>query len=707
MSLQQAALLTQNPLLRGLQAGQSAYNSPLATSIEASLDQAQQQRASLGLNPASSYPVSGTSAAAYQYLHGQGPYPYTQSNQGPTTVSYEQAHGITGPTSQAALAQAAKDAPWRGTSGSPQSTVKTKPSTGSELAGLALPAALAYKYLATPEMKKWVADKTGFDIFGPSAKEAATLGKTTGATTAGEGVSAATPYQMTSADAQAIYGDRGYGATGATPATQTGTYDLGEFAGVDQAAAEQAAKNYMGDAYGVDAAAAWNAAPALNTTAGEIGYVYNPLTGALEGGTAEQIAAASIPTAAEGVSAIEAANAAQAANEYAMAADAAAGAEGAGLMAIDPYTAGLAALLAMTPGGQNILGKLTGAVGSVLGGVGDLAGSAVNTVTNAIGDVASGAGDLVSGAVDFVTGGCFLTTAAVEHMGQPDDGRVLMAFREFRDTYMMQTPERRREVEWYYRKAPKIVEAINKNPKENAIYREMYNHYIIPTYKAIKSGDMEHAHQEYTKLIGFAKKASGLSEKELSMGPSKGIPKNISKNFNAGGEAEDDGETSMVKPQIEPTNKFGQLLDSIVANKHDRAVQAGDTKTANKFKEEIAYRKRMKGYQQQFAMGGLPTPPQNFNLGGYSDGGRLLRGPGDGVSDSIPATIGQNKQPARLADGEFVVPARIVSELGNGSTEAGARKLYAMMDRIQADRKKSVGRGKVAVNSRADKHLPA
>ena len=66
-----------------------------------------------------------------------------------------------------------------------------------------------------------------------------------------------------------------------------------------------------------------------------------------------------------------------------------------------------------------------------------------------------------------------------------------------------------------------------------------------------------------------------------------------------------------------------------------------------------------------------------------------------------------NKQPARLADGEFVVPARVVSELGNGSTEAGARKLYAMMDRIQAGRKKSIGKGKVAVNSRADKHLPA
>jgi hypothetical protein len=54
-----------------------------------------------------------------------------------------------------------------------------------------------------------------------------------------------------------------------------------------------------------------------------------------------------------------------------------------------------------------------------------------------------------------------------------------------------------------------------------------------------------------------------------------------------------------------------------------------------------------------------------------------------------------------------VVPARIVSELGNGSTEAGARKLYAMMDRVQGARGKTVGKGKVAKNSRADKHLPA
>jgi len=94
------------------------------------------------------------------------------------------------------------------------------------------------------------------------------------------------------------------------------------------------------------------------------------------------------------------------------------------------------------------------------------------------------------------------------------------------------------------------------------------------------------------------------------------------------------------------------------------------------------------------------------DLGSYSDGGRLLRGPGDGVSDSIPAQIGQN-QPARLADGEFVVPARIVSELGNGSTEAGAKQLYKMLDRVQKARSKTTGKDKVAKNTNAAKLLPA
>ena len=107
---------------------------------------------------------------------------------------------------------------------------------------------------------------------------------------------------------------------------------------------------------------------------------------------------------------------------------------------------------------------------------------------------------------------------------------------------------------------------------------------------------------------------------------------------------------------------------------------------------------------QNAANGGM----MRDNLGGYSHGGiaGLTRGPGDGVSDSIPAQIGDSgRQPARLADGEFVIPSRIVSELGNGSTEAGAKALQAMVDRIQTRRSKTVGKGKVAVNSRARKEL--
>lgn len=106
--------------------------------------------------------------------------------------------------------------------------------------------------------------------------------------------------------------------------------------------------------------------------------------------------------------------------------------------------------------------------------------------------------------------------------------------------------------------------------------------------------------------------------------------------------------------------------------------------------------------------------PQNFSMAGggiasYARGGnstanpRMLDGPGDGMSDSIPAMIG-NKQPARLADGEFVIPADIVSHLGNGSSKAGSKQLYAMMDRI---RKARTGRSSQAPEVRATKLMPA
>jgi len=101
------------------------------------------------------------------------------------------------------------------------------------------------------------------------------------------------------------------------------------------------------------------------------------------------------------------------------------------------------------------------------------------------------------------------------------------------------------------------------------------------------------------------------------------------------------------------------------------------------------------------AQGGIA----GYSLGGYAAGGnpRLLKGPGDGMSDNIPAVIG-NKQPARLADGEFVVPADVVSHLGNGSTDAGAKHLYAMMDKVRAAR---TGNKKQGKQIKPEKYLPA
>jgi hypothetical protein len=115
-----------------------------------------------------------------------------------------------------------------------------------------------------------------------------------------------------------------------------------------------------------------------------------------------------------------------------------------------------------------------------------------------------------------------------------------------------------------------------------------------------------------------------------------------------------------------------------------------------------------KKYRRTMAGGGLADTAvarrmmQGGHLGSYSDGGRLLKGPGDGMSDDIPAKIGR-KQPARLADGEFVVPADVVSGIGNGSTDAGAKRLYQMMDKVRQARTGSKKQGR---EIKAEKYLP-
>lgn len=108
------------------------------------------------------------------------------------------------------------------------------------------------------------------------------------------------------------------------------------------------------------------------------------------------------------------------------------------------------------------------------------------------------------------------------------------------------------------------------------------------------------------------------------------------------------------------------------------------------------------GYEQ---MTDPNTGDQVFAQGGLAmmAHGRAIRGPGDGMSDNVPATLG-GVEPARLADGEYVLPADVVSHLGNGSTEAGTRKLDGMMSRI---RKARTGNSKQGKQINADKYLPA
>lgn len=90
---------------------------------------------------------------------------------------------------------------------------------------------------------------------------------------------------------------------------------------------------------------------------------------------------------------------------------------------------------------------------------------------------------------------------------------------------------------------------------------------------------------------------------------------------------------------------------------------------------------------QRFTTAAVQPAGKKKKGNSYAAGGRLLSGGGDGMSDSIPAMIeGPKPQQARLADGEFVIPADVVSHLGNGSTKAGAGQLYAMMDKVRQAR---------------------
>jgi hypothetical protein len=148
-----------------------------------------------------------------------------------------------------------------------------------------------------------------------------------------------------------------------------------------------------------------------------------------------------------------------------------------------------------------------------------------------------------------------------------------------------------------------------------------------------------------------------------------------------------------------PTLATGATLGgSLIAGGQERSAAAAQQAALDREQEE-----RKKRYRELFAqtLGQIPVRAAGGGLMSLAGGGmtymeaggttgptgvpRDVTGTGDGMSDSVPATI-EGVQEARLADGEFVIPADVVADIGNGSSDAGSKKLYDMMDRIRKAR---------------------
>jgi hypothetical protein len=161
---------------------------------------------------------------------------------------------------------------------------------------------------------------------------------------------------------------------------------------------------------------------------------------------------------------------------------------------------------------------------------------------------------------------------------------------------------------------------------------------------------------------------------------------------------------------------YGGVTGQAALNEYDKMKDEADLAAAKDETERAAILARIEESKQrgiramqsnpyQFAYGGSVDDELGFDdFNNYTGGGiaamakggmapRFLSGGGDGMSDDIPATI-NGKQPARLADGEFVIPADVVSHLGNGSSKAGAKKLYSMMDKVRQARTGTKKQGK-------------
>lgn len=140
---------------------------------------------------------------------------------------------------------------------------------------------------------------------------------------------------------------------------------------------------------------------------------------------------------------------------------------------------------------------------------------------------------------------------------------------------------------------------------------------------------------------------------------------------------------------------FGQLMDyAAQRNKPYTPKDAYPTRrpgsAGRRYFSDVTYTPAVTA-----AQGGLMSLPQSR--------GYYLGGPTDGMADKVPARI-DGRQEARLSDGEFVLPADIVSHLGNGNSEAGAKVLYDMMERVRRAR---TGRAEQGRQINPNKYTPA
>ena len=199
---------------------------------------------------------------------------------------------------------------------------------------------------------------------------------------------------------------------------------------------------------------------------------------------------------------------------------------------------------------------------------------------------------------------------------------------------------------------------------------------------AKKVGVPQSVGKEFSKSGGgeVKKESKAMAKKEVSFMQKKGAPKSMVKHV----EAEMKG------------MKHGGKTKKMAAGGLAAFKEGGKT---GRPKARPLMGKGLYDFMgSQDSMPTLASVEKNF-----AKGGRFLEGDGDGMSDDIPAVIA-GREPARLADGEFVIPADVVSHLGNGSSKAGAKRLHDMMNRI---RKERTGREKQAPAVKAEKYMPA